>query len=72
MTQSFERAVMANATLLRERNTLRRENAQLVEMAAAQAATIEELRRRIRDHEHPDIQTARALEHKAFMAAVNA
>ena len=72
MTQSFERAVMANATLLRERNTLRREVADLQDLTAAQAATIEELRRRIRDHEHPDIQTARALEHKAFMAAVDA
>ena len=72
MTQSFERAVMANATLLRERNTLRRENAQLAEMAAAQAATIEELRRRIRDHEHPDNETARALEHRAWQRAVRA
>lgn len=72
MTQSFERAVMANATLLRERNTLRRENEQLVDEIAAQAATITELRRRIRDHEHPDNEEARTLEHRAWLRAVNA
>lgn len=72
MTQSLERAVIANAKLLRERNGLRREAEQLQARVEEQEATIAELRRRIRDHEHPDIQTARALEHKAFMAAVNA
>ena len=72
MPQSLERAVIANAKLLRERNGLRREAEQLQARVEEQEATITELRRRIRDHEHPDIQTARALEHKAFMAAVDA
>lgn len=72
MTQSLERAVIANAKLLRERNGLRRELDQVQALVEEQAAIITELRRRVRDHEHPDIQTARALEHKAFMAAVDA
>ena len=71
-TQSFERAVMANAKLLKERNDLRRELAQSQDVTAAQAATIEELRRRIRDHEHPDAETARVLEHRAWQRAVRA
>ena len=72
MTQSFERAVMANARLLKERDEQRRENAQLVDETAAQAAQIRDLRRRIRDHEHPDNETARALEHRAWQRAVRA
>lgn len=71
MPQSLERAVMANAQLLRERNGLRRELAQAQDLIEEQEATIAELRRRIRDHEHPDNETARTLEHRAWLRAVH-
>ena len=72
MTQSLERAVIANAKLLRERNGLRRELDQAQDLIEEQAATITELRRRVRDHEHPDNEAARTLEHRAWLKAVHA